>query len=147
MTTPSFASIHQEIKKADSLTDKQRVRLLLFVDYLQNTKLELLKNITPKRIAEITKESEKESEKEICKDIFYFLCGKKWPLLEPIYRYIDEYNDEPIEIDEDELTEIRETGLIDLDNGNIQSEFNLEKLFITFTLSEFSKQLKGGDLK
>ncbi|WP_250314631.1 hypothetical protein [Neisseria sp. Marseille-Q6792] len=142
MTTPSFASIYQEIKETDSLTQRQRVRLLSFVDYLQNTKLELLKNITPKRISEITNESEK----EIFKDIFYFLCGKKWPLLEPVYRYIDEYNGEPIEIDEDELTEIRETGLIALDNGNIQSQFKPEKLFITFKLSKFSRQLKSGDL-
>lgn len=72
---------------------------------------------------------------------------KKWPLLKPVYLYIDEYNSKPIEINEDELTEIRETGLIDLNNENKQSKFNPENLFITFILSEFSKQLKSGYFK
>lgn len=138
MKANGFISIYNEIQQAESLTDKQRVRLLSLVHYLENTKIELLKNITPKRILEVTSSTEK----DILIDIFYYLCGNKWHLLEPIYRYIDEYTDEPIELDEDELAEIRESGYISLNNGNIQVQFDPRKLFITFTISELAKELK-----
>ena len=59
MKAHTFSSIIEEIKEANSLTDTQRVRLLSLVSYIQSTKLELLRNITPKRIAEITQESDK----------------------------------------------------------------------------------------
>ncbi len=111
----------------------------MLVNYLQSTKIELLKNITPKRISEVTKDTEK----DVLIDIFYYLCGNKWHLLEPIYRYIDEYTKEPIELDENELAEIREAGYIYLDNGKIQAKFDPHKLFITFTLSELAKELKS----
>lgn len=138
MKATNFFTILEEIKQADSLTDKQRARLLSLVHYLENTKIELLKNITPKRISEVTKDTEK----DVLIDTFYYLCGNKWHLLEPIYRYIDEYTDEPIELDEDELAEIRESGYISLNNGNIQVQFDPRKLFITFTISELAKKLK-----
>lgn len=138
MKANSFISISNEIKQAESLTDKQKVRLLSLVHYLENTKIELLQNITPKRISEVTEDTAK----DVLIDTFYYLCGNKWHLLEPIYRYIDEYTDEPIELDEDELTEIRESGYISLNNGNVQAQFDPRKLFITFTLSELAKGLK-----
>ncbi|WP_141564941.1 hypothetical protein [Neisseria lactamica] len=63
-------------------------------------------------------------------------------MLEPIYRYIDGYTDEPIELMEEELADIQESGYIALNNGNIQSKFNPKLLFITFTLSKLAIRLK-----
>ncbi|WP_141564942.1 hypothetical protein [Neisseria lactamica] len=68
MKAHTFSSIIEEIKEANSLTDTQRARLLSLVSYIQSTKLELLRNITPKRIAEITQEYDK----NVIVDIFFF---------------------------------------------------------------------------
>ncbi|MCS4533311.1 hypothetical protein [Neisseria montereyensis] len=142
MNTTTFLSIKEEIKKDNSLSDIQRERLLLFIQYIESTKSSLLENITPKRISEIT-DTVHNDEKRTIIDIWYYLGGKKWHLLDPIYRYQDEYSDEPIELEEDEVSDIINNGYIFLNNGNIKATFDPSLLFITFTLSPLSRELKA----
>ena len=53
-----FSSIYNEIKQADSLSSLQRNRLLLLVNYIEETDANILKNITPNRILEISNSSD-----------------------------------------------------------------------------------------
>ena len=138
MKADSFCSIICDIQHAADLSDGQKKRLLLLVYYIKDTDISLLKNIHPKRISEITGDSEKET----ILDVLYFLCGHKWHLLESVYRYTSLYDKEPIELEEDELTEIREIGYIYINNGRLRSVFDPSNLFITFTISENAKKLK-----
>ena len=131
-----FSSICNEIKQADSLSSLQRNRLLSLVNYIEKTDANILKNITPNRILEISNSSD-------LSDVFdaFILCNNKWHLLDPVYRY-DDFPNEPIELDEDEVTEIREKGMIAVDNGNREVPFRPERLFITFKLSDYARKLK-----
>ena len=63
-------------------------------------------------------------------------------MLESVYRYTSLYDKEPIELEEDELTESREIGYIYINNGRLRSVFDPSNLFITFTISENAKKLK-----
>lgn len=125
------------IKNQTGISDidnKRKNQLILIIDFLKNTvtsnhiKIVLDK----KQILSIVNEFEDPSN-EILIDVFYYLCGLKWHVLNPIYTYI-ESDFKPLIITEEQLSEIREIGLINLQKNNhiIESKFKPECLFISF---------------
>ena len=121
----NFESIIQEIQQYKAsfperfISDEQKENLIKVVSYVSshthsNNTQPL--NLSLKQIKEITGCDDKQAVKVFI-DVFFYLCGTQWEILEPVYKYY--YYDKNtmyyhfIQLTEDEVARACETGLLD----------------------------------
>lgn len=138
----TFETIIQEIKNKptnvsfdEDFDEEKRVSLIKIVEYIQNSDLDTLHRISIQQLADVT---EQHNNKKLFGHVFY-LCGRKWHLLELIYTYENE--DFSVEIPEYDIANFRQNAMITLPDGS-NFPFDPEKIYISFALSDEAIKLK-----
>ena len=115
----NFESIIQEIQQSDRfISDEQKENLIKVVSYISNIKSDDIQyfRLNLSKMKEITGCDGKQAS-QVFIDIFFYLCGIQWGILEPVYKY--HYYDKNtmyyhfIQLTEDEVAKAHETGLLD----------------------------------
>ena len=133
----TFKKIIQEIKNRPtdvSFDEEIRESLIKFVEYIQNSDLDILHRISIQQVVDVTG---RHNDKTLF--VGFYLCGCKWHLLEPIYTYKN--NDLSFEIPEYDITDFRQKAIITLPDGSTVP-FDPEKIYISFALSDEAIKLK-----
>lgn len=142
----NFESIIQEIQQTNRfISDEQKENLIKVVSYISNVKSDDMQyfRLNLSKVKEITGCDGKQAF-QVFIDIFFYLCGTQWGILEPIYKY--HYYDKNtmyyhfIQLTEDEVAKACETGLLDnkeLKNlcGNNPVYYNPKDIHIFLKLS------------
>ena len=137
----TFETIIQEIKNeptnvSSDFDEEKREALIKVVEYIQNSDLYMLHRISIQQIADVIGQH---NDKTLFISVSFYLCGRKWHLLEPIYTY--ENDDFSVEIPEDDIADFRQKAIITLPDGS-NFPFDPEKIYISFALSDEAIKLK-----
>lgn len=142
----TFETIIQEIKNkptngSSDFDEEKREALIKVVEYIQNSDLDRLHRISIQHIADVIGQHiiGQHNDKTLFISVSFYLCGRKWHLLEPIYTYKND--DLSVEISEDDVTDFRQKAMITLPNGST-FPFDPEKIYISFALSDEAIKLK-----
>lgn len=143
----NFESIIQEIQQDTDrfMGDEQKENLIKVVSYISHLKSDdrqyFILNFA--KIKEITGCNGKQTS-QVFIDIFFYLCGTKWGILEPVYKY-HYYNKNTmyyhyIQLTEDEVAQANKTGLLDNQElkrlcGNNPVYYNPKDIHIFLKLS------------
>ena len=143
----NFESIIQEIQQDTDrfMGDEQKENLIKVVSYISHLKSDdrqyFILNLA--KIKEITGCNGKQTS-QVFIDIFFYLCGTQWGILEPVYKY-HYYNKNTmyyhyIQLTEDEVAQANETGLLDNQElkrlcGNNPVYYNPKDIHIFLKLS------------
>ena len=112
----NFESIIQEIQQSDRfISDEQKENLIKVISYITHLKDDEKQyfRLNLSKVKDITGCDDK----QVFIDVFFYLCGTQWGILEPVYKY--HYYDKNtmyyhfIQLTEDEVTKACETGLLD----------------------------------
>lgn len=142
----TFETIIQEIKNeptnvSSDFDEEKREALIKIVEYIQNSDLDRLHRISIQQIADVIGQQiiGQHNDKTLLISVSFYLCGRKWHLLEPIYTYKND--DFSVEIPEDDISDFRQNAMITLHNGST-FPFDPEKIYISFALSDEAIKLK-----
>ena len=135
----NFDTIIQEIKDEQTnvpFDEEARESLIKVVEYIQNSDFDILHRISIQQLADVT---ERHNDKTLFINVGFYLCGRKWHLLEPIYTY--KTGVFSVEIPEDDIADFRQNKMITLPDGST-FPFDPKKIYISFALSDEAIKLK-----